>query len=577
MINRYYRQEIGYLRDLAADFSKAHPALAPMLSGPSADPDVERLLEGVAFLTALLRQKLDDEFPEIIHELMQLIWPHYLRPIPSTTIVAFDPKPTLKQPTILPAGISVASIPVEGTSCLFKTCYDVELHPLSLIDAVQVQPAAQPPSIQLTLQLNGVKLSDWQPNGLRLFLAGDYPSAADLYLLLRNHLKRIVINPLEGGASAILTPEYLKPAGFAREEGVFPYPSHSFPGYRILQEYFIIPEKFLFFDLVGWEQWKGRGSGGKFEVRFELDGQAMPTARIRKESFVLFATPAVNIFAHDAEPIRIDHRQTEYLVRPSGVNSGHRQVYSIERVVSFIQGTAEEKTYVPFEFFNPRTEENPVYHSSIKRSLLDLGLDFHLSVGYLPDSGLPVSETLSIDLNCTNGALPESLHPGDIRLPTSSTPEFAEFRNITAPTPYFLPALGTNLLWRLLSHLALNYFSLANAENLRAILQLYIFSESRDRLRVQANKRRVAGVEHVDARGSNRLVSGIMMRGQSIKLRLRQDHFASPGDLYLFGCALDHFLGCYASINNYTDLVVEEVLKGETYRWPPRIGDRPLI
>ena len=74
-MNRYFQQEISNLKELGAEFSEAHPAIAPMLSGPSADPDVERLLEGVAFLTAMLRQKLDDEFPEIIHELVHLIWP----------------------------------------------------------------------------------------------------------------------------------------------------------------------------------------------------------------------------------------------------------------------------------------------------------------------------------------------------------------------------------------------------------------------------------------------------------------------------------------------------------------------
>ena len=113
MFNRYYQEELAHLKELGADFARAHPALAPMLSGPSTDPDVERLLEGVAFLTALLRQKLDDEFPELINEVMQLIWPHYLRPIPSTTMMAFSPKPTLKQPPTLSSGIHLASVPVE--------------------------------------------------------------------------------------------------------------------------------------------------------------------------------------------------------------------------------------------------------------------------------------------------------------------------------------------------------------------------------------------------------------------------------------------------------------------------------
>jgi type VI secretion system protein ImpG len=166
---------------------------------------------------------------------------------------------------------------------------------------------------------------------------------------------------------------------------------------------------------------------------------------------------------------------------------------------------------------------------------------------------------------------------GDISLPTSSSPEFAEFENIRPPTINTLPPLGSNLLWRLLSHLSLNYVSLGKAENLRALLELYVFPESRDRTTVIANQKRIAGIQDIVVRASNRLVSGIMMRGQEIGLKLSQDHFASQGDLFVFGSVLDYYLGVSASMNTFTKLYVEEVLKGERYQWPARIGDRFLI
>jgi type VI secretion system protein ImpG len=117
---------------------------------------------------------------------------------------------------------------------------------------------------------------------------------------------------------------------------------------------------------------------------------------------------------------------------------------------------------------------------------------------------------------------------------------------------------------------------LTEAKNLRALLELYVFEESRDRTGVIANRKRIAGIEKVETRASNRLVSGIMMRGQEIFVKLRQDHFAGPGDLFLFGSVLDYFLGCYASMNSYTQLLVEETLQGDHYRWPVRVGDRLL-
>jgi type VI secretion system protein ImpG len=298
---------------------------------------------------------------------------------------------------------------------------------------------------------------------------------------------------------------------------------------------------------------------------------------VKGENFLLAATPAINVFPHDADPIRLDHRRTRYLVRPTGANASHHQVYSVEKVVGYIQGTAEERVYLPFEFFHSESQEQPVYHLNLASSAVDQGHNVYLSVAYPQEKGPPAAETLSIDLLCTNGSLPEHLQIGDLSHPTGSSPEYAEFRNIRPPTASIVPPLGTNLQWRLLAHLSLNYLSLAQPENLRALLDLYVFPESRDRPSILANRKRIAGIEDIEARGTDRLVAGIPMRGQEIRLKLRRDHFASQGDLFLFGCVLDYFLGCYGSINTYTQLIVEEVLKGDLYQWPPRLGEQPLI
>jgi type VI secretion system protein ImpG len=577
MINRYFQSELANLRDLGADFAKANPAVAPMLSGMSADPDVERLLEGVAFLTALLRQKLDDEFPEIIHELMRLALPHYLRPLPSAAIVAFRPKPTLKQPTSIPAGIQLAAVPVEGTSCLFQTCYPVDLHPLQLLEASFTEAAGAPPSIKLLLELKGPTLADWQPSALRFLLAGEFASASDLYFLFGNHLKSIRLTDGDARHDLTLGPEYLKPVGFGADEGLIPYPSNSFIGYRIIQEYFHLPEKYLFIDLCGWEYWHNRGEGSRFEVIFEFDEAPITYPRVRAGDFVLFASPVINIFPFNADPIRLDHRKTQYRVRPHCTDDTHYQVYSVEQVTGFLQGTARERPYVPFELFHTESGDNPVYHINARTSPVRPGLDVMLSVAYPPHMEAPSTETLSIQLLCTNGNLPEKIQAGDICLPTSSTPEFVEFNNLHPPTASIFPPLGSNLLWRLISHLSLNYASLAKADNLRALLGTYIFEDQQDRAKFLANQKRVAGIQNLESTASDRLISGIMMRGRDIRLDVRVDHFAGPGDLYLFGSILDSFLGLYASINTYTRLIMKEVLKGDIYQWPERLGDHPLI
>ncbi|MDJ0816757.1 MAG: type VI secretion system baseplate subunit TssF [Desulfobacterales bacterium] len=577
MINRYFQSELASLRDLGADYAKTHPAVAPMLSGMSADPDVERLLEGVAFLTALLRQKLDDEFPEIIHELMRLVLPHYLRPLPSAAMVAFTPKPTLKQPATIPAGIQVAAVPVEGTSCLFQTCYPVDLHPLQLLEASFTEASGTPPSIKLLLELTGPTLADWQPSVLRFMLAADFTVASDLYFLFGNHLKTIRLTAGDTRNDITLGPEYLKPVGFNADEGMIPYSSNSFIGYRIIQEYFHFPEKYLFLDLYGWEQWQNRGEGSRFEITFELDKAPIAHPRVKASDFVLFASPVINIFPFSADPIHLDHRKTQYRIRPHCTNDTHYEVYSVEQVTGLVQGTAQERPYFPFDAFQTGSNTNPMYHINTRSSPMRSGLDVMLSVAYPLHLEPPVAETLSIQLLCTNGNLPENIQAGDICLPTSSTPEFVEFKNLRPPTGSILPPLGSNLLWRLISHLSLNYASLANAGNLRALLDTYIFEDQRDRAKFLANQKRVAGIENLESTSCDRLISGILMRGREIHLDMRQDHFAGLGDLFLFGSILDCFLGLYASINTYTRLTIKEVMKGDTYQWPERLGEHPLI
>lgn len=577
MLNRYYLQELAALRDLGAEFAEAHPSIASMLSGSSADPDVERLLEGVAFLTGLIREKLDDDFPEIIHDLIHLIWPHYLRPLPSAAIVAFQPKSSLKQALQIKKGVQLASVPVAGTSCLFQTCFDVEVQPIQILDVSFVETPGMPSAIRVKLETKGIGLNNLQLKSLRFHLAGDYSSACDKYFILRHYLRRIVIKGEDQQSSFPLNKEQLQPVGLNMTDGTIPYPGNSFPGYRILQEYFTLPENFLFLDLTGLEEWFNRGDGTRFEIFFELDTIPFQMPRIRSKDFILFATPVLNLFRHEADPVRLDHRMSEYRVRPAASNLSHFQVYSVDSVIGYIQGTAAAREYQHFDHFNRNGASGPVYNTSQRKSPSRRLTDTYISVSYSKKDGPPLPETLSIGLTCTNGDLPDSLQVGDISQPTSSTPEFITFSNISPPTSGAQPPLEKNLLWRLLGHLSLNYTSLADIKNLRTLLGLYLFPDTKDRTTLLANQKRIDGLQNIRSAPGDRLVNGLMLRGREIHLEARYDHFASQGDLYLFSSILNEFLAVYSTFNSFTRLTLKESLRGEIISWPARIGERPLI
>ncbi len=577
MFNRYYQQELSYLRELAAAFSKAHPSLAPSLSGPSSDPDVERLLEGVAFSTGLLRQKLDDELPEIIHGLTDLVIPHYLRPIPSASVVTFIPKPALNGKISVPKGTTVASVPVEGTSCIFQTAFDIEAWPMHLKNAVISEESGRLIRIRLDLSLSGMGLNAWDTDKLRFYLGGEYARAADLYLLLNRYVRSISLSPKQGGETVTLGQEYLRPAGFAPHESLIPYPGQSFPIYRILQEYFLLPQKFLFLDLRGLDKWKNRGSGTEFEICFELYDPPFFPQQIRPDSFSLFTCPVVNIFRHSADPISLDHRMPEYPVRPSGKNDKHFQVYSIDNVTGIVQGTVQKKHYVPFELFPSQEEGYAAYQVVRKISPVDNRANVYLTLPYTRGAEPTAREILSIELSCTNGNLTENLQIGDISRPTSDSPILLDFKNILTVTPSVQPPLGNDALWRFLSHLSVNYLPLADARNLKEMLNLYIFPGSRDKARVAANSKRISGIENITVTPENRLISAYMMRGQKIRMDLRLDHFACIGDMFLFASVLNRFLSGYTSINTFTRLSVRDIISGEVYQWKPRIGITALL
>ena len=215
----------------------------------------------------------------------------------------------------------------------------------------------------------------------------------------------------------------------------------------------------------------------------------------------------------------------------------------------------------------------PVYHAVPRKSPVHAGFNVHLSVAFPRESPLPEEETLSIALPCSNGTLPEGLHVGDVSLLSSGFTDTVSVRNITPVTPGTYPPLEPDLT----THLFLTTLSLASADTLRSLLELYVFSGNRSMASVAANKKRVAGIEEVTALPCERWVRGMLLGGREVRVKARKDHFGSPGNLYLFGCVLERFIAQCAEPNTFTVVTLEETLKGGGYQWAPRLGRQPLL
>jgi type VI secretion system protein ImpG len=464
MKTRYYQEELQYLRELGREFSREHPNLAPMLAEASADPDVERVLQGVAYLTGAIRERLDDDLPELTQTLLEMTWPHYLRPVPAFSIVEFQhpAKPKISTSQRIPRlETELDSVQVDGTACRFRTCYDVVFQPLRVREAALESGGRGSVRVAFEL-LGGAKLEDLDLDSLRLYLHGDVPTSADLYLWIMRHLDRVELRVPEGrrvrSAQLPASPSPVRPVGFAESEALTPYPLRSFPGYGMLREFFVLPQKYLFLDLHGLEALRELSATTQFEVVFHFSERPPEGLRVDRERFRLHCTPVVNLMTVGGEPLIVSPERTSYLIRAADSAPDNFEVYSVDSVVGLRHGRSERREYRPFFAFRHGIEEGqqPIFFKTSRvpgagRPNSDCYISF---VSLDAKDALPDAETISMELTCTNRTLPEQLRPGDIKLHTDSSPEYSEFQNLVPPTRSVLPPLEGDLLWRARSRTA---------------------------------------------------------------------------------------------------------------------------
>ena len=611
-LETHYENELNYIRRMALEFARDRPKIADRLyldreTGESEDPHVERMIEAFAFLTARIRLKLEDDFPEITDALLGTLYPHYLAPVPSMSIVQFDLDPAQGQLTTgftIPRHSRLYSREVSGVPCRFRTCYDVTLWPLELMSARYhtapfgkiVKPPARsadcPAVLRLEFRCRGsVPLAQLQLDRLRLFLSGDDLTVRTLYELIFNHVTDVLCRASEtpdDPAAFVQDASCLQPVGFGRDEGLLPYSQRSFLGYRLLTEYFTFPSKFQFVDVCGLEKITSDRYRDRLEICLFLDRNVPELeTRIKTEMFRLGCCPIINLFTQEADPIRLSQAKYEYRVIPDVRHPQAMEVYSVDAVQSTNMETRETIEYQPFYSFRHAHEaqQDHVYWHAHRRPSLrkgDPGTDVFLSLAdanFQPQ--LPAAEVLTLETTCSNRDL-----PGYLRAAGGASWQFqlegqAPVRRVV---PVVVPTSPARLpheenRWRLISHLALNHLSIVGqgdgAEALREILKLYDFAHTK------VSSQHIAGILSVNSRRSVAPIrDGVgygFCRGLEVTIRFDEDKYAGSG-VFLFAAVLERFLGLYASLNSATRLVARtRQREGELKRWPFRSGDRTIV
>jgi type VI secretion system protein ImpG len=605
----YYERELDYLRKSAAEFAQKHPKVASRLvlePTKCEDPHVERLLEGFAFLAARVHLKLEDEFPEITEALLSVVYPQLVRPIPSMSVVEFqlDPeKGKLTSGMKIDRNTPLYSKPISGTPCTFKTCYDTTLWPLT-VSAVEwnapsrLKPAVKASDSQWAIRLElrcakDVTLQALKPDKLRFYLDGESGLVNILYELLFSRLTRIQVRDLTAGSK--LAPVHLPAAaleavGFGAEEGMVPYSAASFAGHRLLMEYFAFPEKFFFIDLTGLEAVVRAGFKDAIEIVFlisEVEGAGRVQRleiELSKKTFKLGCTPIANLFQLTAEPIQLNQRKAEYPLVPDVRRPYSVEVFSVDEVAAINTATQKIARYEPFYSLrhSARRDDRACFWLARRRPSTrpnDDGTEVSLSLVDLSLANVdPDATVLSVKTTCTNRDLPSRLPFGnqDSDFDLEGAALMKRVVALRKPTGPVRPALGKSVLWRLVSHLSLNYLSLVSEgkDALKEILRLYDVGRTAYSQNVIESILDVKSKPHFARLVSPEGVS--FARGLRVEMEIDEDQFTGGG-AFLFAAVLERFFGLAASLNSFTQLSVTTPQRKEgLHEWEPRSGRRLL-
>lgn len=618
---RYYNQELQHLRDMGAEFAREFPKIAGRLGLEGlecADPYVERLLEGFAFLAARVQLKIDAEFPRFTQHLLESVYPGYLAPMPSMAVVQMQPdlrEPALATGIPVPRHASLRSTVGKDTvaSCEYRLANEIVLWPVELTEArILNGPATlasaglKPPdgtrsALRLTFRTTaGLQARQLELDELPLYLIGADTLPAELYAYLMGSANGLAIR---GGGSArgstfTLGRDAVRRMGFLDAEALLPPSRRYFSGYRLLQEYFAFPQRFLFVRLAGLQRGLRAIQSEQFEL-FILSDQSAANLEpvVTAENFKLFCGAAVNLFPRQADRIHLETGLTEYHVVVDRTRPMDFEVFDVLDVRGFGDRTDPERQFQPFYACNEVTwHRRDLAYFTLRREPRKLsarqrqvgqrasyvGSEVYLSL-VDPDeapfaSGL---RQLALSTLCTNRDLPLQIpigkSPSDFTLETEAPVETVRcVAGPSRPRPSFAQGDAS---WRLVSHLTPNYLSLVDepdegASALREMLSLYCDTSDTVALR------QIEGVRSIDGRSVIGRIpaAGPIAYGRGTEITLTCEDAAFQGSSsFLLGSVLEEFFARYASLNSFTRTILRSVERGEIMRWPARVGSRQTL
>ncbi len=614
---KHYEGELAFMRDMGAEFAQAFPKIAARLGMDGVevvDPYVERLLEGVAFLSARVQLELELQYPNLTSHLLEIVYPHYLAPIPSMMVAALEPdmqNAALAAGYTLPRHSQLRSVlgDDDTTACIFRTAADVTLWPIRITEAEYVDGRGElvaagvsrdidaRAAIRLRLTRDsGLPINELELDRLVLFLNAQEGKNWELHELLSTQVSALAGRSTDRRADWVmqLPQGRVMPRGFDPEEALLPTPQRSFDGYRLLQEYFAMPERFHFVELRGLSMALARAAGDDVDIYILLrEGDPNVASGVTPEAFTLNAVPAINLFQKRCDRVHVSASDVDQHVVADRTAPLDFEIYALDSVVGISGEGEKDVLFRPFYSADDLTaagETHAAYYTQSRkmrqraeRERLKgvrtsyLGSELYLSLVDATQAPYGAQlHQLAINAMVTNRDLP-------LLLPTGAKdvfylPEGGPVAHITTPVSPTRPrpsmAQG-DTAWRLISHLSLNYLSIADADAddsaaaLRELIGIYAPEGNR------VLEKQLEGLTGVSTRPIVRRMADEVLstavRGLEISVRFDESFFEGTS-VYLMGAVLERFFRKYVSINSFTETVLVTQQRGEITRWRPDTG-----
>ncbi len=615
-----YEDELRHLRETTAEFAREFPKIAGRLSldqdpaNACPDPYVERLLEGFAFMAARVRLKLDAGFPQFTQGLLETVYPDYLSPVPSMCVVQLSPD---EAEGALASGVEVPRKTVlrgpldrrEHTRATFLTAHPVTLTPLKVQRARyhgrDVGTLGLPPELSaraaITIQLRKtlpVPFMEFSIPAITFHIHGDGELPVDLYeQIMGRSVALVVQTPGTREIHGVLGYDRIRPVGFARDEALLPASPRGFEGYRLIKEYFALPQRFLFFEVSGFREMLKKVRGEEVQLVLVLNDRTPALEdRIEADTFRLHCTPAVNLFEKQLDRVPVVQEMPEYPVIPDRNRPLDFEVYRITNVTGVGETAQDEQLFHPFYTSRDQdSEESTAYYTTHRIPRLATvaekagrsrssyaGTD--VFIGLVDGDRAPFRpdiRQLAVRALCSNRHLPLLIPSGgNAEFTTESSACVTAIRTLSGPTPPRASPVEGSLAWRLIDHLSLNYFTIADekgdegARAFRDLLMLYV--DPLDRPSVK----QIESIRHIRSRPILRRASTpgpiTFARGLEIEVEVDESGFVGTG-AFLLGAVLEQFFARYVGINSFTETVLSSTQRKEIMRWPARTGTKQVI